>query len=97
MVVADGLLAVTALHYTAEDLDAAKHPYELKPRREVILCVDYKQRGLGNASCGPDVLKAYDFQPESCSFGLSFRPYTPAMGDIASIARLALPAGQCGQ
>ena len=97
MVVADDLLAVTALHYTAEDLDAARHPYELTPRREVILCVDYKQRGLGNASCGPDVLKAYDFQPESCSFGLSFRPYTPAMGDTASIARLALPAGQCGQ
>ncbi|WP_438482615.1 glycoside hydrolase family 2 TIM barrel-domain containing protein [Oleiharenicola lentus] len=51
--------AASALHFTAGDLYAVKHAYELKPREEIILSLDAKQSGLGNGSCGPGVLEKY--------------------------------------
>jgi beta-galactosidase len=57
--VAGELLEFTASHFTAADLFAAKHTYDLKPREEVILSLDYHQRGLGTASCGPDTREPY--------------------------------------
>ena len=46
-------------HYTAQDLDSAYHTYDLHPRAEVILNLDYRQRGLGTESCGPGPLEHY--------------------------------------
>ncbi len=48
------LLRFGASHYTAEDLYAARHTHELEPRREVVLHLDHRQRGLGTGACGPD-------------------------------------------
>ena len=56
---AEGPLEFTASHYTAADLYAANHTYDLKPRSEVILSLDYLQRGLGTGSCGPQPLERY--------------------------------------
>lgn len=56
---ADGPLEFSASHFTAADLYAAFHTYDLKPQPEVILNLDYRQRGLGTASCGPDTLERY--------------------------------------
>ncbi len=86
LVVAEDVLAVTALHYKALDFDVA-HPNQLKPRKDVTLCLDYKQNGIGNSSCGPAVLEKYTLHPEACGFSLSIRPYAPAMGDISTVAR----------
>lgn len=80
-------LSVTASHYTAEDLLRAKHPTDLRPRRNVILCLDHAQCGLGNASCGPGVLEQYALSPATLRFGLSLRPYEPGMGDMGVVAR----------
>lgn len=41
------LLSANALHYGTEDLNAAKHPYELTRRDYVTLNLDLKQQGLG--------------------------------------------------
>jgi len=90
LIVADDVLAVTALHYSADDLDKANHIHELVPREEVFLSLDYKQRGLGNASCGPDVLDKYKLNPEACSYGFSFRPYFKKKGEIAETARIRI-------
>jgi beta-galactosidase len=49
----------SALHFTANDLDAAAHAYQLHPRQEIILSLDAVMSGLGNSSCGPGVLKKY--------------------------------------
>ena len=54
-----GQMSASALHFTAEDLDAATHAHLLKPREEVILSLDAVMLGLGNSSCGPGVLKKY--------------------------------------
>jgi beta-galactosidase len=59
----EGLLSFSASHYTPQDLTKAFHTYELKPRPEVIVCVDHLHRGLGTASCGPDTLEPYLVKP----------------------------------
>jgi beta-galactosidase len=78
MVVADQLLSVTALHFTADDLDRALHIDRLKPRDEVFLSIDYRQSGLGNASCGPPPCEQYVLRAEPVSFSYTLMPYAGA-------------------
>ncbi|KAH6842957.1 hypothetical protein B0I37DRAFT_207657 [Chaetomium sp. MPI-CAGE-AT-0009] len=51
----------SALPYTAEDLDAAQHPYELreKKREDLVVRLDWMHHGLGTGSCGPETLPEY--------------------------------------
>lgn len=63
MVVADETMETSALHYRAEDINAVwknlGHPYQVPTIDDTVLTVDYAQRGLGNASCGPGPLGEY--------------------------------------
>lgn len=52
-------IAFNATHFHPNDLTAAKHTIDLKPREETFLCIDAAHRGLGTASCGPDTLPKY--------------------------------------
>ena len=71
-------LEASALHFTAEELNDANHPYELDgPRAETILSIDYKSQGNGNASCGPQVLEAYKlYNDKVYSYEYTMVPYT---------------------
>ena len=91
LIVAAGTMSVSALRYTPDDLAEAKHINELKPRDNVTLCIDYRQNGLGNASCGPGPLPEYTLRPEPCRFRFSIRPYGSALGPMESVARSAMP------
>jgi beta-galactosidase len=62
---------VSATHSTPRDLYEATTVSELHPRDEVVVCVDAAHRGLGTASCGPDVLPAYRLP--SGQFELTYR------------------------
>lgn len=42
-------------HFTAEQLTATPHDYELTPSDETTLYVDFRQSGVGSNSCGPDL------------------------------------------
>jgi hypothetical protein len=84
-------LAFTALHYTAEDLFDAKHTSELARRDEVFLTLDAAERGVGNASCGPDVLEQYEIPIAPVSFNYILRPLDPERGPVESFAREAVP------
>ncbi|MDR3457936.1 MAG: glycoside hydrolase family 2 TIM barrel-domain containing protein [Verrucomicrobiae bacterium] len=64
----------SALHFTANDLAAVKHYYELRPRPEVILSVDARMSGLGNSSCGPGVLEKYSVPPQEYRLHLKLLP-----------------------
>jgi len=90
LVVADDALSVTASHYLPTDL-AVDYPHELQARKEVVLCVDYKQLGLGNSSCGPSVLKQYMVGKGPWEFGLTLRPLTDEMENLTSLARIESP------
>ena len=52
-------LAVSATRYTPHDLYVAANDVDVRERDEVVVCVDVAHRGLGTASCGPDVLPQY--------------------------------------
>jgi beta-galactosidase len=59
----DRPMQLSATHFRAEDLAAARHDVELVPRSEVVVHLDAAHRGLGTASCGPDTLPAYIVGP----------------------------------
>ena len=50
---------VSATHHAAADLFGATTASELRRRDELVVCLDVAHRGLGTASCGPDVLAQY--------------------------------------
>ncbi len=88
LVVAEPAMAASALHYTAGDLDAAEHTYELRRRDEVILSLDARHSGLGNGSCGPGVLPCYEVPPEPYNLHLSLRPIRGLSDqDVARLSR----------
>lgn len=68
------LLSCSASHFTPQDLIDAYHTCDLEPRSEVILNVDYMQRGLGNAACGADVLGRYKIKPGTYELGFALEP-----------------------
>ncbi len=63
-----------ASRYTVEDLEKAKHNYELKKEPFVEVHLDYKQSGVGSNSCGQSLLPAYRLDEEVFYFELSLMP-----------------------
>ena len=45
--------------YTQEELANKKHNFELVPSGYTILCLDYKQSGMGSNSCGPELAQRW--------------------------------------
>jgi beta-galactosidase len=62
----------TAGRFGADQLYAARHWYEMRPKPETFLCLDAAQRGLGTASCGPDTLEKYRLRPGRYALELLF-------------------------
>lgn len=63
-----------AQHFTPQQLYYAKHDYELEPMKETVLSLDFKQQGVGSASCGPDMLEKYRLSDESFDFTFKLLP-----------------------
>ncbi len=59
LVAASSPMEASALHFTPLDLNNANHPYELRPRAETLLSVDYGSMGTGSATCGQGTLPQY--------------------------------------
>ncbi len=83
-------LNVSVHHFTAQDLTEAEHTYELKPRDEVILNLDYAQGGLGNGSCGPGVLPQYLLESGEVRWRLRLRPFLSADESIEALSKQML-------
>lgn len=54
--------------FTLEDLENARHRNELKRSDKRYLYIDYRHRGLGSHSCGPDPEECYELRPHSFRF-----------------------------
>ena len=52
-------LHISAVHHSAADLTASANAADLTPLDQLVVHVDVAHRGLGTASCGPDVLAEY--------------------------------------
>jgi beta-galactosidase len=61
-------LHVSGTHFTVDDLYRARTTTELRPRPELVVHADVVHRGLGTASCGPDVLAPYRVQSGTYEF-----------------------------
>ena len=83
----DALFQFSASHLTAEDLFAAKHTIDLKPRPETWLHLDHRHRGLGTASCGPDTLGQYRISGGTYRFRFVLRAFRPGKDDPGALAR----------
>ncbi len=78
-----GLLAVGmpelnfSLHrYTTEQLEKARHTYDLSTSGQLIWHLDYRQNGIGSASCGPALPSQYELRNEPFQFTLRLRPFS---------------------
>jgi beta-galactosidase len=58
--------------YTPQQLDQARHPYELVPGDRVYLFLDDAVHGIGSRSCGVDVLPEHALWPGQRQFGVEF-------------------------
>lgn len=74
----NGDLAFTALgeksfsfnasRYTQEELTQKAHNYELEESGSTVLCLDYRQNGIGSNSCGPELLEQYRLDEKTFTF-----------------------------
>lgn len=55
-------------HYTQEELTKKAHNFELEKCADTVLCIDYKQNGIGQNSCGPLTQEKYRFSEKEFEF-----------------------------
>lgn len=68
--------AFQALEYTQEELTRKAHNYELEKSPYTVLCLDYRQSGIGSNSCGPVLREEYRLDEEKFTFEIRIRPET---------------------
>lgn len=56
--------------YSQEQLTDKKHNFELEKEKKIMVCLDYKQNGIGSNSCGPVLNREYVF--DELEFEFSF-------------------------
>lgn len=66
--------AFNASVYTQEELTEKAHNYELEESPYTVLCVDYRQSGIGSGSCGPALLEKYRLKGEDIDFAVRMIP-----------------------
>jgi len=65
-----------ASHYTAEELTHKAHNFELEKSGSTVLCLDYRQNGIGSNSCGPVLIEKYRLVDETIDFTIRIMPET---------------------
>jgi len=70
----DGVFECSASHFTAKDVDDAKHTCDLVKRDETIVRIDYKVGGIGSGSCGPYTAEKYKLLDKKIQYGFSVMP-----------------------
>ncbi len=58
----------SVLHYTAEQLTAARHDFELTEPKETVLRIDYGLSGIGSTSCGPLLDEKYQLNERKMAY-----------------------------
>ncbi len=63
-----------ASHYSARELTAKAHEWELEAAEETYVYLDYRQAGIGTNSCGPDLLEKNQFNEREFTFAFRTKP-----------------------
>ena len=96
--VAPDQMAASAVHFRPEDNytdrnNRMKHTYQFKTCATSVVSLDAATRGLGNASCGPDVRDMYELKAQNTPFRFMIMPLT-AGAKAAELARVTMPVCQ---
>ena len=96
--VAPDQMAASAVHFRPEDNytnrdNRSKHTYQFKTCATAVVSLDAATRGLGNASCGPDVRESYELHAANTSFRFLILPVAKG-DDVAARARVSMPVCQ---
>ena len=51
-------------------------PHTLEESGSTVLCLDYKQNGIGSNSCGPELIEKYRLTDETIDFSIRLIPET---------------------
>ena len=96
--VAPDQMAASAVHFRPEDNytdsgNRSKHTYQFKSCATAVVNLDAVTRGLGNNSCGPDVLDKYELRAKNTAFSFFI---IPLKADVkaAEAARFDMPISQ---
>jgi beta-galactosidase len=66
--------SLSASHYEPHYLTNFKHDFELTPQRESTVIIDYRNSGIGSASCGPTLNEKYRISEKEFDFEFSLKP-----------------------
>jgi len=91
-------MAASAVHFRPEDNytdsnNRKKHTYEFVSCTPTVVNLDAVTRGLGNNSCGPDVLDKYELKAANTAFRFFIIPLKAGI-NAATAARIDLPVCQ---
>lgn len=70
----DSNFSFNVSEYTAEELTNKAHNYELEKSGSTVLCIDYRQSGIGSGSCGPQLAKQYRLNDTHYSYSFHIKP-----------------------
>ena len=91
-------MAASAVHFRPEDNytdqnNRKKHTYEFVSCKPTIVNLDAATRGLGNNSCGPDVMDKYELKAANTAFRFFIIPLQAGV-KAAEAARVDMPVCQ---
>lgn len=97
-------MAASAVHFRPEDNytdrnSRSKHTYQFKTCATSVVSLDAVTRGLGNASCGPEVLDKYELRSANTPFRFMIIPVqasnlSPITSHLSQLARVDMPVSQ---
>ena len=94
--VASDQMAASASHWRPENNyknynNRTKHPYEMVMSETTVVHLDAAMRGLGNASCGQDVMEKYELRAKKTVFDFMILPLEKAATDkkLSEMGRVA--------
>ncbi len=64
----------SASHFDPHYLTKFGHDYELVPERETTVIIDYRNAGIGSASCGPTLAPEYSITEREFDFSFTLAP-----------------------
>ncbi|MBQ7384177.1 MAG: DUF4981 domain-containing protein [Clostridia bacterium] len=77
---ANDTMSFNCSHFTPGMLTTTSHDYKLKPLKETVVNIDYKQSGIGSNSCGPVLNHKYRLKERE--FDFTFRLLGANINDI---------------
>lgn len=91
-------MAASAVHFRPEDNytdsnNRKKHTYEFVSCKPTVVNLDAVTRGLGNNSCGPDVMEKYELKSANTAFRFFIIPMKKDV-KAAEAARIDMPVCQ---